>query len=151
MADPWLTIIGMGEDGVPGLSPASRAALEAAEIVTGSARLMALLGADGTLARAAERRIWPVPFADGIEPVLAHRGRRVAMLATGNPFWFGAGSSLARHLAPGEWRALPGPSTFALAAARLGWPLETTLCLGLHAAPFERLIPRLAPGLRAIL
>ncbi|MEL6576048.1 MAG: precorrin-6Y C5,15-methyltransferase (decarboxylating) subunit CbiT [Pseudomonadota bacterium] len=151
MADPWLTIIGMGEDGVPGLSPASRAALEAAEIVTGSARLMALLEADGTLARAAERRIWPVPFADGVEPVLAHRGRRVAMLATGNPFWFSAGSSLARHLAPGEWRALPGPSTFALAAARLGWPLETTLCLGLHAAPFERLIPRLAPGLRAIL
>ncbi|MEM9762141.1 MAG: precorrin-6y C5,15-methyltransferase (decarboxylating) subunit CbiE [Pseudomonadota bacterium] len=151
MADPWLTIIGMGEDGVPGLSAASRTALEAAEIVTGSARLMALLDADATLAREAERHVWPVPFADGIAPLLAHRGRRVAVLATGNPFWFGAGSTLARHIATGEWRALPGPSTFALAAARLGWPLETTLCLGLHAAPFERLAPRLAPGLRAVL
>lgn len=136
---------------MPGLSPASRAALEAAEIVTGAARLMALLGADGTVAPAAERRIWPVPFADGIAPLLACRGRRVAVLVSGNPFWFGAGTTLARHLAPGEWRAHPGRSTFALAAARLGWPLETTLCLGLHATPFEHLIPRLAPGLRAIL
>ncbi|MEO1721564.1 MAG: precorrin-6y C5,15-methyltransferase (decarboxylating) subunit CbiE [Pseudomonadota bacterium] len=150
MADPWLTIIGMGEDGVPGLSAASRAALEAAEVVTGSARLMGLL-AEGGAASGAQHRVWPVPFEDGIEPLLALRGRRVVVLASGDPFWFGAGATLAPRLEPGEWRAIPGPSTFAHAAARLGWPLEETLCLGLHATPFERLTPSLAPGLRAIL
>lgn len=139
----------MGEDGAAGLAPASRAALAGAEVVTGSARLMALLEADA-LAPGAERRVWPVPFAEGLDALLALRGRRVAVLASGDPFWFGAGSVLARRLAPREWRALPAPSTFSLAAARLGWPLETTLCLGLHAAPFERLRPALAPGLRAI-
>lgn len=145
LPDPWLTLIGLGEDGPEGLPPASRAALDAAEVVTGAARHLALLPGLGDRAR-----VWPVPFAEGIAPLLALRGRRVAMLVSGDPFWFGAGSVIARHLAPGEWRALPAPSTFALAAARLGWAVETTLCLGLHAAPFERLRPHLAPGLRAV-
>lgn len=93
---------------------------------------------------------WPVPFADGVPQLLSLRGRRVAVLASGDPFWFGAGTVLARALDPGDWRALPGPSTFSLAASRLGWPLETTICLGLHAAPLTRLRPHLAPGVRLI-
>lgn len=142
---PWLTLIGLGEDGPAGLPAASRSALAGAEIVTGAARHLALLPGLG-----AETRVWPVPFAEGIAPLLALRGRKVAMLVSGDPFWFGAGTVLARHLAPGEWRALPGPSAFSLAAARLGWGIEATLCLGLHAAPLARLRPHLAPGLRAL-
>lgn len=112
----------------------------------GSSRHLALLPQTG-----AERIEWPVPFADGLPVLTALRGRRVVALASGDPFWFGAGSVIARTLGRNEWRALPGPSTFSLAAARLGWPLETTLCLGLHAAPLSRLRPQLAPGVRAIL
>lgn len=141
----WLTIVGLGEDGPDGLPPASRKALESAEIVIGAARHLALLPV-----LLAERRAWPVPFADGVAPLLALRGRRVVVLASGDPFWFGAGTVLARHLEPAEWRALPGPSVFALAAARLGWGLEATPCLGLHAAPLARLRPHLAPGARAL-
>lgn len=143
---PWLTILGLGEDGPDGLPPASRQALERAEVVMGPARHLALLPPS-----AAERIEWPVPFADGLPVLTALRGRRVVALASGDPFWFGAGSVIARTLGRDEWRALPGPSTFSLAAARLGWPLETTLCLGLHAAPLSRLQPHLAPGVRAIL
>lgn len=128
-----------------GLPPASRAALEAAEVVMGPPRHLALLPDLG-----AETMEWPVPFAAGIPRLLALRGRRVAVLVSGDPFWFGAGSVIARHLPPGEWRALPAPSTFALAASRLGWPLERTVCLGLHAAPLARLRPHLAPGMRGI-
>ena len=72
------------------------------------------------------------------------------MLASGDPFLFGAGTVVTRDLAPGEWVAHPAPSTFALAAARLGWPLEDTTCLGLHAAPLERLRPHLAPARRLL-
>lgn len=143
---PWLTIVGLGEDGADGLSPAARTAIAAADVVTGAARHLALLA--GLTAEAIE---WPVPFADGIPRLLALRGRRVVMLASGDPFWFGAGTSVTRHLEPGEWRALPAPSTFGLAAARLGWALETTVCLGLHAAPLARLRPHLAPGVRALI
>lgn len=136
-----MTIIGLGEDGAQGLSAAAREALEQAELVIGPPRHLALLPA-----LTAQRLEWPVPFADGIALLLAHRGRAVAMLASGDPFWFGAGAVVARHLDPGEWRAHPAPSTFTLAAARLGWALQDTVCLGLHAAPLTRLRPHLAPG-----
>lgn len=132
----------MGEDGLDGLSSASRAALASAEIVFGGPRHLALaaVGARG--------REWPVPFSTA--PVLALRGQRVVVLASGDPFWHGAGGSLIGDLAPGEWTSHPAPSTFQLAANRLGWRMEECLCLGLHAAPFERLRPVLAEGQRLI-
>lgn len=120
----------------------SRAALDAAEVIFGGPRHLALVGAG------ARGRDWPVPFS--VAPVLALRGRKVAVLASGDPFWHGAGGSLAAHLDPSDWRALPAPSTFAWAAARMGWRLEETLCLGLHAAPFARLRPLLSDGVQAI-
>lgn len=140
MADPWLTFIGINQDGLTGLSGAARAALDAAEVVFGGPRHLALAGRAG--------RAWPVPF-DPL-PVLECRGRQVVVLASGDPFWHGAGGSLLPHLTPGEWVSLPAPSTFQLAANRLGWRMEEVLCLGLHAAPFERLVPCLHRGARVI-
>lgn len=144
MGDPWLTIVGLGEDGLPGLPAASRDALDRAEIVFGAPRHLALAGLAGN----ARAREWPVPF--DIAPLIARRGQRVAALVSGDPFWFGAGGTLAAALEPGEWRALPMPGVFSLAAARLGWRLEDTPCLGLHAAPFARLRPHLARGCRVL-
>ena len=142
MADPWLTIIGLGEDGPEALSPASRAALASAAAIFGGPRHLAL-------ASAGDRgHPWPVPFDPS--PVLSHRGQPTVVLASGDPFWFGAGGSLMTHLTPGEWTSHPAPSTFQLAANRLGWRLEETLCLGLHAAPFARLRPVLGRGVRVI-
>lgn len=142
MADPWLTIIGLGEDGPAGLSEASRAALMRADVVFGGPRHLTLAGITD------RGREWPMPFR--VEPVLAERGRNAVVLASGDPFWHGAGGSLAAHLGVGEWVCHPAPSSFSLAAARLGWRLEDTLCLGLHAAPFERLVPVLGRGVRLI-
>ncbi len=144
-AAPWLTIVGIGEDGVAGLSPASREAIACAELVTGAARHLALLPG-----LTCEAVTWPVPFAEGIARLIARRGQRVVMLASGDPFWFGAGSVVTQGLDPDEWIAHPAPSSFALAAARLGWPLERTACLGLHAAPLSRLRVHLAPGRRLL-
>lgn len=141
----WLTIVGLGEDGAEGLGTASLDAIAEAEIVMGAARHLELLPD-----LSAEQIIWPVPFADGIDRLLQLRGRRVVMIASGDPFWFGAGTSLMRHLMPGEWRALPQVSTFSLAASVMGWPMETTRCFGLHAAPLTRLRPVLATGVRLI-
>ncbi|MCG2625764.1 precorrin-6y C5,15-methyltransferase (decarboxylating) subunit CbiE [Bradyrhizobium sp. WYCCWR 13023] len=142
MADPWLTIIGIGEDGLAGLSEASRKALAGAETVFGGERHLALANAGS------RGRTWPVPFDSDV--VLSCRGRPTAVLASGDPFWYGAGAGLAEKLGGGEWIAHPAPSTFSLAAARLGWRLESVICLGLHAAPFERLVPHLADGARII-
>ena len=140
MDKPWVTIIGLNEDGLAGLSLASRQALDQAEIVFGAPRHLALAGVSG--------RAWPVPFS--VDPVLAERGRRVVVLASGDPFWQGAGGSLVGHLAAGEWVSYPAPSTFALAANRLGWRMEEIVCLGLHAAPLARLRPVLARGQKVV-
>jgi precorrin-6Y C5,15-methyltransferase (decarboxylating) len=140
--DPWLTIVGIGEDGLAGLLEASRKALAKAETVFGGKRHLAL-------AETGDRgRPWPVPFDIGC--VLACRGHPTVVLASGDPFWHGVGGSLAARLVQGEWTAYPAPSTFSLVAARLGWRLEEVMCLGLHAAPFERLLLQLWRGARII-
>ena len=137
-----MTIIGIGEDGLAGLSEASRKALDGAEIVFGGERHLKLAHVDG------RGKTWPVPF--DADCVLARRGRPTVVIASGDPFWHGAGGSLAANLACGEWTAHPAPSTFSLAAGRLGWRLEEVACIGLHAAPFERLAPMLTRGARII-
>ena len=141
-SSPWLTIIGIGEDGLAGLSEASRNALDRAETVFGGERHLRLASIDG------RGKPWPVPFDASC--VLARRGRPTAVLASGDPFWHGAGGTIASQLSPDEWIAHSSPSTFSLAASRLGWQLESTACIGLHAAPFERLVPLLARGVRII-
>lgn len=142
MGNPWLTIIGIGEDGLAGLSEASRKALGEAEAVFGGERHLALAGVT-------ERgHAWAVPF--NVDTVLARRGRPTAVLASGDPFWHGVGAILAEKLQAGEWIAHTAPSTFSLAAARLGWRVENVVCLGLHAVPFECLRPHLAAGARII-
>ncbi|MDW4496476.1 precorrin-6y C5,15-methyltransferase (decarboxylating) subunit CbiE [Sulfitobacter sp. D35] len=142
---PWLTLVGLGEDGPEGLSPASLAALGSAEIVIGPKRHLALVGP-----LEAETHEWPVPFADGLPRLLALRGRKVVVLVSGDPFWHGAGCTITKDLQPGEWRALPVPGCFSLAAARLGLALQDVTCLALHAAPYDRLRPHLGPGARLI-
>ncbi|ETD88541.1 bifunctional cobalt-precorrin-7 (C(5))-methyltransferase/cobalt-precorrin-6B (C(15))-methyltransferase [Rhodobacter capsulatus] len=142
MSDPWLSILGLGEDGLDGLSLASRRALETAEVIFGGPRHLDLVAAGG------RGRAWPVPFE--IAPVLDCRGRATVVLASGDPFWFGAGSMLAERLTPGEWRAFPVPGVVSLLCARLGWRVEETAALGLHAAPFGRLLPVLGRGQRAV-
>ena len=140
----WLSIIGLGEDGLDGLTDASRAALEAAEVVFGGPRHLALVAA----LVGARGHAWPVPF--DIAPVLALRGRHVAVLASGDPFWHGAGGTLVQTLEAGEWRAFPNISVFSHAAAHLGWRLEEVACLGLHARPLTAVRADLQPGARLI-
>ncbi|WP_339112622.1 precorrin-6y C5,15-methyltransferase (decarboxylating) subunit CbiE [Thioclava sp. GXIMD2076] len=142
MDRPWLHIIGLGEDGPAGLSDASREILSQASVIFGGPRHLDLVGAG------ARGRAWPVPF--DLAPVLALRGQRVVVLASGDPFWHGAGGSLAAALAPEEWICHPAVSSVAWAAARLGWRLEEVETLGLHAAPLSRLRPSLAQGSRLI-
>jgi len=142
---PWLTLLGWGEGGTQALTAARRAALESAEVVFGARRHLRLLPPLN-----AEAIEWPVPFADGIPELLNQRGRRVVMLVSNDPFWFGAGTTLAQHLSASEWLALPAPSTFSLAASRLGWPLERCACLGLHAKPLTRIRPYLHTGRRLL-
>ena len=113
---PWLSIIGIGEDGVAGLSPAAKSLIGSADLVAGGKRHLQLIGA---LAR--RTLAWPTPMDAGLAEVLALRGRPVVVLASGDPFQHGVGAVLARHVPPAAYRSFPQPSAFSLAANRLGW------------------------------
>jgi precorrin-6Y C5,15-methyltransferase (decarboxylating) len=142
----WLSIVGVSEDGADGLTPAARAAIEAAEVVFGGRRHLELAA---TLIRGAARP-WPSPFDAACAAVVAERGRRVCVLASGDPMCFGVGATLARHVPADETTVLPAPSAFSLAAARLGWALQDVVTLSAHGRPLALVRPHLHPGARLI-
>ncbi|MBB3899750.1 precorrin-6y C5,15-methyltransferase (decarboxylating) subunit CbiE [Roseococcus suduntuyensis] len=144
-AAPWLSIIGIGEDGLAGLGTAALAYLAGAETVFGGARHLRLAAGGIT----GEAQTWPSPFS--VAPVLALRGRRVAVLTSGDPMWHGAGASLLREIPAEEARVFPHASAASLAAARLGWPLAEVTTLSLHGRDMALLRPHLHPGARLIL
>ena len=142
----WLSIVGIGEDGAAGLSGAAQRLIGAAEIVFGGRRHLALAA---PLIRGAARP-WPSPFDAAPDEVLAHRGRPVCVLASGDPFHYGIGAVLAGNIDAREMTVLPAPSAFSLAAARLGWSLPATVLLSVHGRSIDLLRPHLQPGARIL-
>lgn len=145
-AAPWLSIIGIGEDGLAGLGDEAKAAIGRAEIVFGGARHLELADA----AIRGERQGWLSPFERSVEAVLAARGRPVVVLASGDPFFYGVGVTLSRRIARAEMRVFPAPSSFSLAASRMGWALQDTVCVSLHGRPIDLIRPHLHPGSRIL-
>lgn len=143
---PWLSLVGLSEAGWAGLGEDARAAVTQAEFVIGGPRHLAHV----PVTTGQWREAWPSPFSEGIERIRQWQGRPVCVLASGDPFWHGVGATLARTFAPGEMVCHPGPSAFSLAAARLGWPLQSVHCHSLVARDPDRLRAALAPGRRLI-
>lgn len=138
-----ITIIGIGEDGLDGVASSARTLIEGAEILVGGARHLAMIPQSQ-----AERHVWPSPFADARPLLDSVKARRVVVLASGDPMWFGAGATLAGWFAPDEVTIIAHPGAFSLAAARLNWPLHEVLCLTAHGRPVEALALHFAPGNR---
>jgi len=144
--DPWLHIVGIGEDGMAGLLPASRAIVETAEVIVGGERHHQL-----SEAVRAERIAWPSPF-DALTDLLAGlRGRRVVVLATGDPLWFSVGARIGRSLPPSEIVYHPQLSAFQLAAARMGWSMADLETLTVHGRPVEQMIAFIQPDARLLI
>ncbi|MYZ48010.1 precorrin-6y C5,15-methyltransferase (decarboxylating) subunit CbiE [Propylenella binzhouense] len=143
---PWLSVVGIGEDGLAGLSQAALRLVEDAEILIGGERHLAMVPPDGR-----ERIAWPSPLSVLVERIATLRGHRIAVLATGDPMHFGIGTTLARHVSAAEMTVIPGISAFSLAAARLGWPLDRTAMLTLHGRPIDSLALHVHPGARLLI
>ena len=143
---PWLSIIGLGEDGLEGLTPAARTLYDQAEALIGSKRIFAMLPEDGR-----QRLSWPSPLSALVEKIVARRGQRICVLATGDPLHYGIGVALASRVPIEEMTIVPAPSAYSLACARLGWNRAEVETLSLHGRPLEPLHPALQPGARLLL
>ena len=142
----WLSVVGLGEDGLDGLSPAARVLVGSAEVLVGGKRHLALVP-NG----AGERLTWPTPLVDLLPEIERRRGRRVCVLATGDPLCYGVAKTLLRAFSRDDMEILPAPSAFSLACARMCWSLPDCETLTLHGRPLELLVPSLQPGARVLL
>jgi len=146
LKEPWLHVVGIGEDGMEGLLPATRAVVEAAEVIVGGDRHHKL--SDNVTA---ERVAWPSPFNALIEMLEGFKGRRVVVLATGDPLWFSVGARIGREIDPAEITYHPQLSAFQLAAARMGWSLPDVETLTVHGRPVEQMIAFIQPDARLLI
>jgi precorrin-6Y C5,15-methyltransferase (decarboxylating) len=145
-ATRWLSIVGIGEDGVEGLSPVAQTLLASAELVVGGKRH---LGLAKDLIRG-RTLTWPSPIGDAMPEIEKHRGRPVVVLASGDPFHYGVGDLLLRSIPASETFCLPNASAFSLAAARLGWSLQDVALVSLHGRALEGIVRHLQPGARIL-
>jgi precorrin-6B C5,15-methyltransferase / cobalt-precorrin-6B C5,C15-methyltransferase len=141
----WLTVVGIGEDGIDGLSAAASAAIAAAQTLVGGKRHLELVGT--TQAECFE---WSSPLDATLDLIAARRNTRVVVLASGDPMWFGIGATLLKRFSIDDMAVLPHVSAFALAAAAMGWPLDAVEKLSLHGRPLEALALHLAPGAKLL-
>ena len=145
-AKRWLSILGIGEDGIDGLSPVARKLIGTATLVVGGKRHLALAAP----LIAGERLIWPSPMGPAFDAIARRRGAAVSVLASGDPFHFGVGKQLAGRFPVNEMLCLPHPSAFSLAAARLGWALQDVALVSLHGRPLEGIVRHLSNGTRIL-
>ncbi|MCP4327857.1 MAG: precorrin-6y C5,15-methyltransferase (decarboxylating) subunit CbiE [Alphaproteobacteria bacterium] len=145
---PWLSIVGLGEDGLDGLTSGARSLIDNAEVLVGGDRHLAMVPPAADEDR--PRLVWTTPLSKLVEDIVGRRGQRVCVLATGDPLWYGIGVTLARHIPIAEMRVIPVPSAFSLACARLGWSLSEVATLTLHGRPLSLLNGFVQPGARLI-
>jgi precorrin-6Y C5,15-methyltransferase (decarboxylating) len=144
-AIPWLHIVGIGEDGMDGLTPATRAVVEAADVIIGGDRHHTL-----SVNPTATRIAWPSPFDAMIETLQTLKGQRAVVLVTGDPLWFSVGARIGRTIPAGELVYHPQLSAFQLAAARMGWSLADVETLTVHGRPVQQMIAFIQPDQRLI-
>ncbi len=142
-----VTVVGIGADGWDGLAPPARRAVSDAEVLMGSTRQLDLVPASGQV-----RVSWPSPLRSALPGLLArHRGRRICVLASGDPTYHGIGTTLVRLLGAEAVRVIPHPSSVSLACARLGWAQDEVAVVSLVGQPHELLYRELQPGRRVLL
>lgn len=142
----WLVaVIGIGEDGWPGLSADACAAISAAQVLAGGERHHALVP------QFAGERVVFRRDAASLAATLAERaaqGQRVAVLASGDPLFFGIGAALAERLGSASLRVYPTVSSVQWAFARLAEPWQDARVLSVHGRPLAPAIAAAVPHAR---
>ncbi|MDG4832849.1 precorrin-6y C5,15-methyltransferase (decarboxylating) subunit CbiE [Solwaraspora sp. WMMD1047] len=142
-APATVAVVGIGADGWSGLTPAARAAIGAAGVLFGGRRQLAMVPAELPVDRIA----WPSPMLPALPDLLAtHADRRICVLASGDPMWFGVGARIADLLGPDRLTVYPHPSSISLACARLGWAVERTTVVSAVGRRLDRVRRALHPG-----
>jgi precorrin-6Y C5,15-methyltransferase (decarboxylating) len=145
----WLSVIGIGEDGLSGLSASARSLIDTAEILVGGDRHLAMLP-DSTEDRRSQI-VWESPIEKTIQQIISDRGKAVCILASGDPLWFGIGTTLLKRIPIEEILIIPAPSTFSFICARLGWSINEVETLSLCGRPAALLQAYIYPNAKLLI
>ena len=146
MSDGRIEVVGIGEDGWDGLSPAARRIVEGADLLVGGERHLQLVPDAG-----AERLAWPSPLTQAFDTLDRRSADAVVVvLASGNPLWYGVANALVRRFGTARVRVRPHASAFDLACARLGWSQADVDTLTLHGRPPAGIQSFVQPGTRLL-
>lgn len=145
MSRPWIDIVGIGENGLSGLSDSAKDVVQRADVIIGGDRHHEL-----SQNITAERLSWPSPFDDLIDDIRSMRGKRLVILVTGDPLWYSVGARISRAIPAEEIRFHPQLSAFQWAAARMGWSLPDCELLTVHGRADSQILPHLAPNIRML-
>jgi precorrin-6B C5,15-methyltransferase / cobalt-precorrin-6B C5,C15-methyltransferase len=143
----WLSIIGIGEDGLVGLNPIAVSCLNKAQIIFGGERHLSMLPPDDNR----EKIPWKSPFQDSITEIISRRGEAICILASGDPLCYGVGTTILKDIPISEVTIIPAPSAFSLACSRLGWSLTEVETLSLCGRPASLLQSYLYPGAKLLI
>lgn len=146
MSEKWITVVGIGEDGLDGLAPAVRILVESADVLLGGERHLSKVPEGGEV-----RISWADGFEAAFDAMEQHSGKRVVVLASGDPLNFGVGNNVIRRFGTAPVTILPAPGAFSLAAARMGWPLADVRCLTVHGRALEAVNLHLVEGQRLLI
>ena len=137
-------VIGVDEGGVSALPENLRDRLARMDMIIAAPRFHRDLPAGP------EIKEWPKPFSNIFNILKDDSEKSLALLATGDPLWFGVGATLVRELGPDRCEIIPAVSGLQLAAARLGWPLARCEVVSVHGRPSGSLAGRLYPRARLL-
>ncbi|QIR41197.1 precorrin-6y C5,15-methyltransferase (decarboxylating) subunit CbiE [Tolypothrix sp. PCC 7910] len=147
MVGKWLSIVGIGEDGLQGLSAIARSLVDQAEIIVGGDRHLAMLPSDDQR----QKITWTSPISNSVADIIQHRGQAVCVLASGDPMCYGIGVTLTKQIPISEITIIPAPSAFSLACARLGWSLTEVETVSLCGRPPELIQSYIYAGARLLI
>jgi precorrin-6B C5,15-methyltransferase / cobalt-precorrin-6B C5,C15-methyltransferase len=148
----WLSVVGIGDDGLIGLSPIARSLLDQAEIIFGGKRHLAMLSSNDSRTQIP----WQSPFRESIDKIITHRGQQVCVLASGDPMCYGVGSGLHQALVDLginpqlEMTTIPAPSAFSLACSRLGWTYSGIEIVSLCGRDLQLVYPLIYSGAKIL-
>jgi precorrin-6B C5,15-methyltransferase / cobalt-precorrin-6B C5,C15-methyltransferase len=131
-------IVGIGDDGLDGMTGQARRLLEEAEVLVGPDSCASLLpdSLRGRLETAAN-------LEELVEQIEAAAGRRVVVLASGDPLFYGTARYVCSRLGKDRFEVVPHVSSMQLAFARVKESWEDAFLANLAGQSIERIIDRI--------
>lgn len=132
-----IQIIGIGDDGLEGLTAAARQVISRAEV---------LIGARQTLTAAAASKAERIEIGGDLDAVVKKieqgRDKRVVVLATGDPLFYGTARYLCDRLGKDRFEVTPHVSSMQLAFARVKESWDDAYLTSLATQPLELVVEK---------